>query len=930
MRRGKILLWAALGGAMTMAGGAAAQVGQAGQTGRTGLTERTDADKVVTVKGDSLTIATDSIVNAADSLAYAADTLGLDAGAGYWDLDEVVVKAVKAAVIAKEDTLEFNAGSFHTGPNAMVEDLLKKLPGVEVGSDGTITSRGKTISKILVDGKEFFADDPKMATKNLPSDMVDRVQVVDRKSETARLTGVDDGEDETVINLTVKKGMNNGWFGQVAGGYGTDDRFEGSATVNMFKNGNQVTLLAGGNNINSAGFSDRGRGRFRDFGGSNGINTSGQFGLNFNVGKDERLRVGGNLLYTYGDRKARSRFDTQYLFPDSASFMRGGNYTRDRGHSVRAQFRLQWNITEADVLDFRPEFSFNSRRSELSDSSLLFSGKRVGTEYAEDKAVNRNFALRGNRGTDYNASGRLIYTHKFLSHPGRSVSAQVNYSFSDTRQKSTSWNDIEYYLRQEDSELLYQFLDSRQWANSVEGRLTWTEPLGDPARGNSLEIAYKASMRWNNADKLTYELPDDGCDPLLHGLPGFTSAPDGALLDETLSNRFRNRFSTQELQVGYRKTTKTLNLNAGLVFAPSSSESEDLINSARDIKRRWVWNVAPYLRVRYKFSKTSSLMAHYRARTSQPSLTQLQPVADTSDPLNITVGNPDLKPTFTQNLGIHFNNYNADTQQSVSAAANASFALNNVVSRTTTDAATGVRTTTYTNTNGNWNIFGMGMLNQPLRNRSWRINARLQARFTSAAGYINGDFNRSGNFGISPAAGVTFSSDIFQMTVSPTYSYSLATSTLQRQSNRSTHSYGFNADASLHLPFGLELNTDLSFAKSSGYATGFDNTQWLWNATLSYSVLRDKSLTFSVRANDLLGQRKNISRSVSADMISDREYNDLGRYVMFGVTWKFNTLSKKATVRTDEVPGMEPLPGGPRGGRHGRGGMPGNPPGLGL
>ena len=236
-----------------------------------------------------------------------------------YTLNEAVVTAVKAAVVAKQDTIEFNAGSYHTAPNATVNDLLKKLPGVEVGEDGAITSNGKSITKILVNGKEFFGDDPQMATKNLPSDMVDKVQVVDRKSDLARLTGVDDGEEETVINLTVKKDMNNGWFGNVGGGYGTDGRYQGSFVVNNFNNGNQITILGGANNINESGFSDRGRGRFRDFGGSGGINRSQRFGLNFNVGKDEIFRVGGNVLYSHSDRNSTRRTATQYLFPDSVS-----------------------------------------------------------------------------------------------------------------------------------------------------------------------------------------------------------------------------------------------------------------------------------------------------------------------------------------------------------------------------------------------------------------------------------------------------------------------------------------------------------------------------------------------------------------------------------------------------------------------------------
>ena len=856
------------------------------------------------------------VVNIADS-AETKDLGNMTMTENSVMLGEAVVTAVRAAVVAKQDTLEFNAGSFHTNPTASVEDLLKKLPGVEVGSDGSITSGGKTVTKILVDGKEFFAGDPKMASKNLPSNMVEKVQVVERKSETARLTGVDDGEDETVINLTVKKDMNNGWFGNISAGYGTDDRYQGSFNINWFKNGNQVSIVGGGNNINEMGFTDQGRGRFRDFGGNNGINSTQQLGINFNVGNEDKFRIGGNVLYTHSDRDSRSRFDTQYLFPDSISYLRGGSKTRDRGHSIRAQFRMQWNITESDVLDFRPDFSLNLRRSELQDSSIL------RASMADADKVNSSYALRGNRGKDYNASGRLIYTHKFLSRPGRSFSAQFNYTFSNTRERTTTWNDIEYYLRQDDSERLFQYLDSKQWSNSIEGRLTWTEPLGDPSRGNYLEVAYKASLRFNNADKLTYDVPlSDELDPFLTGLPDYKSVPEGSELSYDLSNRFRNRFSTQELQVGYKKTTSLYNLNAGITFSLSSSGSEDLINPDRNIDTRWVFNFAPYLRFRYKFSKTSSLSANYRARTSQPTLTQLQPVADVSDPLNIKVGNPDLKPTFTQNIGVHFNNYNTETQQSMFAVANASFALNNIVSRTLTDPETGVRTTTYANANGNWNVFGMFMLNQPLRNRKWRVMARFNGRYASNAGYIDGQFNRSGNLVLSPTAGMTFSSDIFQMTVNPTYSFQMATSTLQLQKNRYTHSYGFDADASLYLPFGLEVSTDLSFAKSTGYSQGFDNTQWLWNAQLSYSVLKDKSLTLSVRAYDLLGQKKNVSRSVSANMITDNEYNDLSRYVMFGVTWKFNTLTKKVAAN---MPSDLPPDGGP-GMRRPRGRTPMGPP----
>lgn len=815
-------------------------------------------------------------------------------------LKEAVITAVKAAVVSKQDTLEFNAGSFKTLPNATVEDLLKKLPGVEVSSDGSITSNGKSVSKILVDGKEFFGDDPTMASKNLTSDMVDKVQVVDRKSDLARLTGVDDGEEETVINLTVKKNMKNGWFGTISGGYGTDGRYQGSFNVSTFTNNQQISIVGGGNNINELGFADSGRGRFRDFGQQGGITTAQRLGINFNVGKTEDLRFGGNVFYSHSDRKAETYSETQYLFPDSVSRMYQGSSSRDKGHNLRADFRLQWKIDSLNTLDFRPSFSLNKRSSEMTDTSMLHAGDSALT------LVNSNESRRYNHGTSWNVGGNLIFNHNFASHPGRSFSIQTRYSFSDTRQHTTSWNDIRYYLQQEDSELLYRYLDDHQWNNSIEGRFTWTEPLGNVKNGNFMQVAYRIKYNFNNADKDTYNLPEPAG---INSIEDFASVPEDAEFSEALSNRFRNTFSTQELQLGYKKVNSKYNLEAGMVVSPSSSRSTDLINSARNIDTRWTWNVAPFARFRYKFSKTMSVSADYRARSASPSISQLQPVADVSNPLHITEGNPDLKPSFTQSVNMRFNRYNSDTQQSIFATLFGQYVQNVTVARTVTDSETGVRHTTYANANGNANVMGMFMINQPFRNTHFRFNARMMGNYASNAGFINGDFNRTGNLRLSPTFGLTYSMDILQITLNPTYSFNLTTNSLPEQQNRYTHNYGFTTDINLYLPFGLNVSTDLSFDKSTGFSQGFNTTTWMWNAEVSYSVLHDKSLTFSVRAYDLLGMNRNIERSVSANTIVDKRYNDLTRYVMFGVSWTFNTLRKKQ-VQQEMEPGMMPPPGG--------------------
>lgn len=817
-------------------------------------------------------------------------------------LEETIVKGVKTAVTAKQDTIEYNAGSFHTQPNAVVEDLLKKLPGVEVDADGKITSGGKTISKILVDGKEFFSDDPKMASKNLPSDMIDKVQIVDRKSDLARLTGVDDGEDETVINLTVKKGMQNGWFGTVQGGYGTDNRYAAGFNINHFRDGNQVTILGSANNTNDMSFTDQGRGRFSRFGGQNGITTTQSLGVNFNVGKGEDLRFGGNVLYTHRDQDSRERNNTQYLFTDSTSYKDTRLIARDKGHNIRADFRLQWNIDEYNTIDFRPRFSYNVNTSNRVDSATMRAGD------AEKTLVNHSENFEHNRGSSYDVSGDFIYNHKFASKAGRSFSTQVKYQFSDTHEKGTSWNDIIYYLSQDDSELLTQFVDSHEWANTLTGRLTWTEPLGDASNGNFLNFAYRLNYKWNNADRLTYDLPNDIWTAEL--LEELKDLPSDAVLNETLSNSFRNKFFNQELQLGYKKIHSKYNLDAGVMFSPSMSKSEDLIDSDRNIDARWVWNVSPYVRFRYKFTDRMNLSADYRARTSQPSMKQLQPVADVSNPLSIVVGNPNLQPTFTQNISLRFSDFNVEQQRSLMAMLNGSYSLNSIISKTVFDSQTGGQTTTYDNVDGIWSVMGMFMYNQTIPSSHWRVTAHMFGHYNSTVGYNNGEFNRSGTLMLRPNIGVTYSNDFCQLSLAPEYGLQLTHNSVANQNNRTIHSYGAQANASVYLPFGVDLTTDLNFSSTTGYSEGYNSDQWLWNAQVSYSVLKNKSLTFALKVYDLLQQKKNISRTVTANYIMDREFNDLTRYFMFTVTWKFNSFGS-----SDKIPEMRDSRGNKYGSR---------------
>jgi hypothetical protein len=821
-------------------------------------------------------------------------------------LKETVVMGVKSPIVVKEDTIEFNADTYKTQANAVVEDLLKRLPGVEVGTDGKITANGKEVKKILIDGKEFFSDDPTVASKNIPADMINKLQVIDRKSDLARLTGVDDGDDETVINLTVKKGMNNGWFGTVNAGYGSDDRYAGNVMINHFRDGNQFTILGGGNNTNNLGFGDGASGRFQRWGGDRGVTTSQYAGLNFNIGskEDDHFRVGGDIMYSHSDRDTRTSTARQNLLTDSVSYYDANTAARDKSHNLRGDFRIKWEIDTCNTLDIRPNFSFNFNKSERGDSSLTRAGDAALTR------VNRSLSNFFNDGKSFEWGTRLIYNHKVASHPGRSQSLMLNYSYSNVREDADTYTNNTYYLLTDQDQLIDQTANNRRKTHSITGRLSWTEPVGDIKNARFLEFSYRGNFRSTTSDKLVYDNMREGI------------WPGGTVIDqewnESLSNSFRNKFFNQEFSLGFRQVRKAYNLNVGISVNSAMSKSKDLINSARDIKERWAWSVAPYARFRYKFTETRNLNFFYRMRAQQPSITQLQPVADESNPLNIVIGNPELKPTFNHNINLRFGDFAQGAQRSIMAMMNVDFAQNSIVSNVSTDELTGGRVTSYTNVGGVWNAMAMNMLSFPFgTSKVWYFTSHMFTRYGVTKSVTNGVENRSNTWMINYSPGIAFRNNVFDIELRPRYSFQNTTTSALKSNARNIHTWGGNFNGTYSAPFGLVISTDLRYSTTSGYSAGYNSDQWIWNGSVAYQFLRDKQAALTLSVYDILGQRKNIYRNVTGDYIEDVFYNSLGRYGMLTFTYRFNTFKKGEQPKDRNADRW----GGP--GRFGPGGPPG-------
>ena len=834
-------------------------------------------------------------------------------------LKEATVTGIRTPVKVMEDTVEFSAESYKTQPNAVVEDLLKRLPGVEVNSDGKITANGKEVTKILVDGKEFFSDDPTVASRNLPVNMVEKLQVVDRKSDLARLTGVDDGEEETVINLTVKKGMANGWFGNAEAGYGTDQRYKGGFIVNRFWNGNQLTFLGSANNINEPGFADGAGGRFMRFGGANGITSAQSLGLNFNVGKEEIFRVGGDIMYSHTDRDTRTSSERVYNGGVDQQ-TRSQKYSRDKGHNVRADFRVQWNPDSFNTFEFRPNISLNYNNSSSIDTSAVYRGN-----FATDvnRSLNRDFS----KGNSFEFGGRLIYNHKFRSKPGRSFSVFANYRMSNVREKSDSYSWNKFFQFNDSIDLYDQWADNHTWSNSINTRLSWTEPLGNAKNGHFLTLAYSFSYRWNNADKLTYDHPVSFPD----GWEGEPVIDPELVFNEDLSNRFRNDYMSQDIRLGYRHVSKKGQLNAGISLVPQTSKSINLIDHSKDIPRRSVFNYAPFLRYRMRFSKSRSLTLDYNGRSSQPSMNQLQPVADYSDPLRVVIGNPNLDPSFSHNVRLRFQDFNQDKQRSIMAMADAQVVQNSIVSRMTFNEEIGGQVTTYENVNGVWNIRGMNMISFPLRNKAFTFNNHIFLNYNHNVGFNNGERNRTGAFSVSESLGFAWRPEYVELEIRPRYSFQSTRNSIKQISKNGdsndtdVHSYGGSFYGTYTAPFGLVLSSDINYSATKGYANGFDTRTWLWNASISYQFLRGRNAAITLKAYDILGQSDRVRMTSPGNYTETARYNSLGRYVMMTVSYKFTTFGKGEQPRDrnfDERGPMGPPPGM---GRHRGPGGPGGP-----
>ena len=817
-------------------------------------------------------------------------------------LGEAVVVGKAPEVTFRNDTVEYNADSYKLTEGAVLEDLLRKMPGVEVGSDGKITVNGKEIQKVMVDGKEFFSDDPAIASKNLPAKMIDKLQVLDKKSDMARMTGFDDGEEETVINLTVKPGMKQGWFGNAYAGYGSEDRYEGNAMVNRFVENDQITLMGGANNTNNMSFSDMASTMFSGMGGrrggggaGSGITSSGNAGLNFSKEFTPNLVLGGNTRYARSDNEAWGKSERRNVLPgDSASYDHSEANSRTKSDNIGVDFRLEWQPDTLTRLIFRPDFSLSHSVSDSQSDEITLDNER--------DTVNTNRTSNHSVSDGYNLGVNLDFSRK-LNSAGRVFSMTLAGGSSHTRSDGANRSDIVYFNQTDAGRNSVIDQRSRYENNGFNYRvyLSWVEPLGN---NNFLQATYSLSQRKQEALKYVYAPDADGI---------------YNVLDTAYSQSYRNNFINQRASLSFRSRREKFNYTVGLNLDPSYTSSENFVgDTILSRLSRTVVNLSPMVRFNYLFDKRTNLQVHYNGRTSQPSMTQLQPVADISNPTNIRVGNPDLKPRYTNNVNIRFQRFEPERQRAFMVMASGSYIVNDIVSYASYDAETGVKTTSYRNVNGNYNANLRMMLNTPLRNKKFSASTTTMASFANSNGYINEARNTNKNITLSERASIDFRSSLLDIGLNGNIRYNRVRNSLQAENDLNTLNYSVGGYTTLYLPLGIKVESDVTWSANSGYGDGFKLNETLWNASLSKSFLKNNQGTLRVKIYDILRQRSNISRSITANYTQDAEYNTLGSYFMVHFIYRFSLFKGGATQSDARGPG--------RAGRRGPMGTPTPPP----
>ena len=870
-------------------------------------------------------------------------------------LKEAEVTAKLAQVEMKADTFVYNAEAFRLPEGSALEELVRKLPGAEVDDDGNIKINGKSVSKIMVDGKEYFQNDTKMAMKNLPSKLIKKLKAYDKKSDYTRITGIDDGEEETVLDLSVKKGMKEGWVGNFDGAYGTEDRYSGKFNINRFMDNSYLSVIGSRNNVNDFG------GRWG--GGGNGITTSTMGGATFawENGKPEYspglLKLGGNVRYNSSDSESESRTNNEMFLPSGTSqFSNSKNKGTNWNQNFNANFQLEWFPDSLTNIMFRPNFSHSNGDNSSDSRSVTFNQSPFEAgltdpveQYkamADPDGIRVNGNERLNNGDNHNNNVNARFqVNRRLFVPGRNITLNLDGSYSESDNRSYSRSVVKYYQRNGDMDADYQNTMSPSKNYSYQGRLSYTEPI---LKGTVVQVSYQAQYRFQDSDRelmhydqLEKALQDKGLTDvtaldLYNGTyNGMDFANYGIDLTQLTRDAQNSQYATykelnQNVNLMLRHNSKLsdeseLFFNLGVNFQPQRTEMDYQKGIVDTAVVRKIQNWAPRFNMRWKISNTSQLRVRYNGNMSQPSMTNLIEVVDNSNPLYVSTGNAGLKSSWNDRFNVDYNNYITEKQMGWNINAWGNINRRAISNATIYDTASGISYSRPMNINGGWNAGTWMGFNTALdKGKYFNLNWNQNINYSNSVGYISTDLDEAAKPFISPAGvdmnglfrymeqnnllkksstrntslgenlRINYRNDLIEVGVNGGMNYQHARNDMQQRGNRDTWFFNYGGNVVINTPWNMQFSSDISQQCRRGYDDASMNTnELIWNAQLSQTFLKSKNATVSVQWYDILRERSSISRNYSATNRSDTWTNAIHSYVMVHLIYRFNLIGNK-------------------------------------
>lgn len=873
-------------------------------------------------------------------------------------MQAATVRARIAKLEMRKDTFVYNVAAYKVPEGATLEALIDKLPGAVVDDNGGITINGKTVSEIRVDGKDFFKGDTKVAMKNLPVSLIDKVKAYDMQSDYTKQTGIDDGNEKTVLDLEMKKKLKSAWSNNTDLAYGNHDRYSGNMFFNRFTDNTRITALGSMNNLGDRRFRGGGPGFA---GGANGLSANKTLGLDGfwnNSKKDTEagfFEYGGNVKLNHSATESLSRSNSETFLntQSTSSFANSSGHNYGKSSDASVEMYLRWNPDSMTSVYVRPSFSHSESNANSDSKNVTFNSNpyKVASNPLDSMflsnnamnvpldlaaiAVNRNIRNSLSASHNNNADANFSITRK-LNNKGRSISFDGDWGYSKGNNSSFNSSDIFYYQRKKDQEAYsnqYTLSPSKSWNYSA--RLSYSEPL---LKKLFLQTSYNFSYRYSDSDRSLYEL-DSLSNWGLGNLHALGSLPPLDSLNMAL-NQENSQYATYRdyihtINVGVRYVNENINFSAGVRFQPQSTKLYYQKNLLDTTVTRNIFNISPDVRLRWNMNNFTRLELRYRGSSSQPSMTDLLDVTDNTDQLNIHKGNPGLKPSWSNNFNLHYHTYQSTHQRSFASDVSFSQVSNSISNAVSYDETSGVRTSHPENINGNWNTNGWFMFNTGLgSDNMFFLGTDVRAGFSHSVGYIStgntdSQKNTMKTLNLGDRLRASYRSDYIEVSLNGSINYDHSRSSLQSQSNLDTYTFSYGTNVQFNSTWNMTLSTDIAMNSRRGFNDASMNTnELIWNAQLSQSFLAQNAATLSLQMFDILHQMSNISRSINAQMRSDSWSNGINSYFMLHFIYRLNVFGGMGgRIRTNNANGSDRsrgnnrFSGGSQGGGSGRGGM---------